>query len=218
MQGFANHGILRDVLTQLKQTGWSQGKQLNPTGESFLMEKKLPGIAPNTPRVSDAIVTLIQSEVLCDFDLHNHSFLYDNFPSVQLPSDDTTVTAAGLLTPAAGESVINEDEESSCDDHQEPTEAQKRELLKIHRGIGHPTSSDFGRALRHAGVRRHLVRWAVKDMRCLVCESRVKPAAKRPGALPRCLKFNQVVGMDLVEFPDHGVNKVLANIICWGTG
>ena len=88
------------------------------------MEKKPPGNAPNTPRVSDAIVTWIQSEVLCDFDLHNHTFLSANFPSVQLPSDDTTVTAAELLNPAAGESVINEDEESSFDDHQDPTEAQ----------------------------------------------------------------------------------------------
>ena len=153
----ANHGILRDVLTQLKQKGWSQGKQLNPSGESFLMEKRLPVIAPNTPRVSDAIVEWIESEVLCDFDLHSHSLLFNNFPTVQLPSDDTTVTAAELLTSAAGESVINEDEESSFDDNQDPTEAQKSELLKIHRGIGHPTSSDFGRALRHAGVRRHLV-------------------------------------------------------------
>ena len=55
-------------------------------------------------------------------------------------------------------------------------------------------------------------------MRCPVCESRVKPAAKRPGALPRCLKFNQVVGIDLVEFPDHGFDKILANMVCWGTG
>ncbi len=75
MQGLASHGILRVVLTQLNQKGWSQGKQLSPTGESFLMEKTLPGIAPNTPRVSDAIVDLIRSEALCDFDVYNQSFL-----------------------------------------------------------------------------------------------------------------------------------------------
>ena len=51
-----------------------------------------------------------------------------------------------------------------------------------------------------------------------MCESRVKPAAGRPGALPRCLRFNQVVGVDLVEFPDGGFDKILINAICWGTG
>ena len=74
LPGLAHHGILRDVLSQLRQKGWTQSKQLNPTGESFLMEKKPPGKAPNTPRVSDAIIDWIQSEELCDFDLYNHTF------------------------------------------------------------------------------------------------------------------------------------------------
>ena len=38
---------------------------------------------------------------------------------------------------------------------------------------------------------------------CPVCEARVKPATKRPGALPRCMKFNKVVGIDLVEFQEQ---------------
>ena len=79
--------------------------------------------------MSDAIIDWIQSDELCDFDLYNHTFLSENFPSVQLPSDDTSVTAAELLNPSAGEAVLNEDEDGSYDDHQEPTEAQKRELL-----------------------------------------------------------------------------------------
>ena len=32
------------------------------------------------------------------------------------------------------------------------------------------------------------------------------------------MQFNKVVGVDLVEFQDIGVNKILANMICWGTG
>ena len=51
-----------------------------------------------------------------------------------------------------------------------------------------------------------------------MCEAMVKPAAKRPGALPRCMKFNKVVGVDLVEFDDVVIDKILANIVCWGTG
>ena len=37
----------------------------------------------------------------------------------------------------------------------EPTERQKRELLKIHRGLGHPQPNELGRALRNAGVKRN---------------------------------------------------------------
>ena len=129
------------------------------------------------------------------------------------PEDDgTTVRPEELVNPAVGES-LDEEVEACSDDYKEPTETQKRELFKIHRDIGHPTPNDFGRALRHAGVHRHLVRWAVKDMRCPVREARVKPQTFRPGALPRCLRFNQVVGMDLVEFPDHGSVKILANML-----
>ena len=55
-------------------------------------------------------------------------------------------------------------------------------------------------------------------MRCPVCESRVKPIAKRPSALPRSLAFNQVIGVELVEFDDLGIQLTLLNVVCWGTG
>ncbi len=42
--------------------------------------------------------------------------------------------------------------------------------------------------------------------------------AKRPSALPRSLKFNQVVGVDLVDFDDIGIDMILMNVVCWGTG
>ena len=42
--------------------------------------------------------------------------------------------------------------------------------------------------------------------------------AKRPSALPRSLKFNQAVGVDLVEFDDLGIQMILMNVVCWGTG
>ena len=40
--------------------------------------------------------------------------------------------------------------------------------------------------------------------------------ARRTGVLPRSLKFNQVVGIDLADMPEIG--KTFCNIICWGTG
>ena len=55
-------------------------------------------------------------------------------------------------------------------------------------------------------------------MRCPTCEARTQPAARRPGALPRCLRFNQTVGADLVEFSEGPFEMILLNVICWGTG
>ena len=111
--------------------------------------------------------------------------------------------------PCPGEDLDDEVEELADADADEPTERQKRELLEIHRGLGHPQPNELGRALRNAGVRRNLIRWATQEMRCPVCESRVKPLARRPAALPRTLKFNQVVGIDLVEVK---ITKVTDNI------
>ena len=181
----------------------------------------------NASRIAQGIVDWIQSEVLAELDLSNHNDLITNYPStstevgsestpLQEVDEDTTVTAGELTRKLGGEEFDSDSDEE--DDHTAPTEKQKREIFKIHRNLGHPPPNDLGRALRHAGMKRHLVRWAVKELRCPVCEARVKPAAKRPGALPRCLKFNQVVGIDLVEFQDVGLDKILANMVCWGTG
>ena len=38
----------------------------------------------------------------------------------------------------------------------EPSETQKKEIFKIHRGLGHPLPNEFGRALKHAGMRMGL--------------------------------------------------------------
>ena len=114
---------------------------------------------------------------------------------------------------------IEETEEAVDGDDEEPTGRQKTELFRIHRNLGHPTPQDLGRALKHAGAKRNLIRWAVKELRCPVCEARVKPAARRPATLPRCMRFNETVGMDPVEFSEGPFEKiVLADIVCWGTG
>ena len=75
---------------------------------------------------------------------------------------------SALLEPAVGEDLDDELENIADEDQdrQEPTDTQKRELLKIHRGVGHPQPNELGRALRNAGVKRHLIRWAIHDMRC----------------------------------------------------
>ena len=222
-----SHSLFSEVLKKLERDGCLEWRGSYSTWRTYSALPHNPRAELNASRIAQGIVDWIQSEVLAELDLSNHNHLIANYPSastgvssesipLQEVDEDTTVTAGELLRQPGGEEFDSDTEEE--DDHTAPTEKQKREIFKIHRGLGHPPPNDLGRALRHAGMKRHLVRWAVKELRCPVCEARVKPAAKRPGALPRCLKFNQVVGIDLVEFQDVGLDKILANMVCWGTG
>ena len=49
----------------------------------------------------------------------------------------------------------DDDWENYEDDTTEPSEKQEREILKIHRNLGHPTNKELARALKHAGAKRH---------------------------------------------------------------
>jgi hypothetical protein len=84
---------------------------------------------------------------------------------LQEPWDGRIVNPPEFLdAPAVGEDLGDEVEACMEDDYQDPTEEQKREVFKLHRNLGHPVPNDFGRALRNAGMRRHLIRWAVKEL------------------------------------------------------
>ena len=58
----------------------------------------------------------------------------------------------------------------------------------------------------------------MQELRCPVCESRVRPDTRRPGILPRSMKFNQTVGCDLFEFDEFGYKVFILTMICWDTG
>eukprot|EP00973_Karenia_brevis_P025612 3533409-Karenia_brevis.AAC.1 len=88
---------------------------------------------------------------------------------------------------AVGEDIEDEKEDAKQDDYMEPTNSQKRELLKLHRNLGHPQPRELARAVCNAGAKFHIVRWALRELRCPICESRVKPLTRRPGALPRSM-------------------------------
>ena len=145
----------------------------------------------------------------CDVDYYNHNYLVEHFPMETATVPDMDTEEANAASVVHGQIFGGEDldEDDSEEDPETITEKQQREILKIHRNLGHPTPQELGRALRNAGCKRHLVRWAVREMRCTICESRVRPSAKRPAALPRCLRFNQVIGLDLIECTACGFKK-----------
>ena len=146
---------------QLRRSVWTQDQQSETSMEAFMMASVHTGITTNSNRVASSIVDWLVPEELGEFDMEHHSFCTPNFPAVNLPKDESTVTADELITPTAGEAVDEEDD-SSSDEYKGPTEKQKRDIFKIHRGVGHPPATDFGRAVRHARFHRHLIRLVVK--------------------------------------------------------
>ena len=102
----------------------------------------------NTHRIAQGVIDWIQSEVLAELDASNHYHLASNYPSettreegesntVHEVDEDTTVTPGELSHKLGGEDFDSDEGEE--DDYTAPTEKQKREIMKIHRGLGHPT-------------------------------------------------------------------------------
>ena len=53
----------------------------------------------------------------------------------------------------------------------------------------------------------------------VTCEARPPPLPPRPGMLPRCLRFNQCIGVDLVDLEVRdGTSAKALNVVSWGTG
>ena len=112
-----------------------------------------------------------------------------------------------------------EDEADETETARALSEREKRELFRQHRNLGHPQPTELARPLRRAGARREAIRFVLKSLRCPTCEARPLPLPPRPRMLPHCLRFNQCIGVDLVdlEVRDRTSAKAL-NVVCWGTG
>ena len=112
-----------------------------------------------------------------------------------------------------------EDEDDETETARPLSEREKRELFRQHRNLGHPQPTELACALRHAGAKREAIRFVLKELRCPTCEARPPPLPPRPGMLPRCLRLNQCIGVDLVDLEVRdGTSAAALNVVCWGTG
>ena len=191
------HRLFSPILQSLQFYGWARQRVNGTSMQAFLAAHSKPELCTNHARTADGIVDWLITEQLCDLDHRNHKLLSEHYPifrhtipqsaptetteerdqrrsgiaeDLRQPDPGLGVSPAELVAPAVGEDLGDEVEACLEDDYEEPSEKQKREILKLHRNLGHPQPNDFGRALRHAGMRRNLIRWAVKEMRCPVCE------------------------------------------------
>ena len=112
-----------------------------------------------------------------------------------------------------------EDEDDETETARALSEREKRELFRQHHNLGHPQPTELARTLRHAGGRRQAIRFVLKELRCPTCEARPLPLPHRPGMLPRCLRFNQCIGVDLVDLEVRdGTSAKAVNVVCWAPG
>ena len=160
-----------------------------------------------------------QTEAAIDFACDQDRVLRELFPQVARSHRE------GILPPELEEIYerIHLEQEEDEDDETETaralSEREKLELFRQHRNLGHPQPTELARALRHAGARREAFRFVLKELRCPTCEARPLPLPPRPGMLPRCLRFNQCIDVDLVDLEVRdGTSAKALNVVCWGAG
>ena len=60
-----------------------------------------------------------------------------------------------------------------------------------------------------------MLRWVRGHFKCTVCSSRKRPQPARPTQLPRSLKFNEVVGLDMLFYVFEGRTYNILNRVDW---
>ena len=172
---------------------------------------------PHDDRVllGSTVIGLLVSTVTV---LWSGQFLKDPGPG-ELP-------CCGGRSAASQQSASGSDSPQPCPSSQEEyeetrplSESQKRQVQVIHDNLGHPGNVEFLRALRLSRANASVLKYVRTVFQCEACRARgTMPKTRKPAALPRTFRFNQVVGTDVVFIPSPGGGTVpCLNIICWGT-
>ena len=102
----------------------------------------------------------------------------------------------------AGEAVVSEDSSDPNREIQEETQHVKidpkisQAIHKLHCNLGHPSSTDLLRILKHARASSEAIA-AAKVHQCTVCMNQKAPASALPAKPPKLQEFNSTVGFDV---------------------
>lgn len=96
---------------------------------------------------------------------------------------------------------------------------QKMNIKKIHNNCGHPSNTEFLRALRLSGAQGRVLAYVRKESKRSACEAKGHmPKARLPASIPRTFRFNETFGIDLAEVEDPwGTKHIFTNLVCCGT-
>ena len=142
------------------------------------------GRGPNCleAKLQNHLEVFFKSEDLINFDAQQHRKLATVFPSgAPTNAEEARAHREEVLPPEIEEiygprpEVTLEDEDDDHKANQPLSEREIRELLKLHRNLGHPQPAELARGLRSAGARKEAIRFVMKDLRCPTCESRPRP-------------------------------------------
>ena len=99
------------------------------------------------------------------------------------------------------------------------TEDEKKSVMKLHKGLGHPQRGEFVRFMRAARVKGEIIRWAYQEFQCPSCEAKPRPKANRPAAIPRTYQPCRVLGVDLIFLPEVGDGRLFPalSMVDWGS-
>ena len=95
---------------------------------------------------------------------------------------------------------------------------QRRLRALLWRGWQNP-SSGCKRCFHLCPIKIHVFLTSPANAsRFLKSAARTLPLPPRPGMLPRCLRFNQCIGVDLVDLEvRYGTSAKALNVVCWST-
>eukprot|EP00435_Cladocopium_sp_Y103_P019462 s1915_g4.t1 len=126
------------------------------------------------------------------------SMLHVMLPDIASPSEQACLSADADLECLVGEPLaepVPDAIESQPAEHGHNPKIMQA-VRKLHCNLGHPSSKDLIRILRHSGATAEAVR-AAQSLECEVCRNHVQPASALPAKTSRVTEFNEKIGLDV---------------------
>ena len=82
------------------------------------------------------------------------------------------------------------------DSHSPDDETVRKALTKVHKNLGHPSTSDLVRVLKHGGASDKALEIA-RTLTCDFCRAQARPHVPLPAKTGRHTRFNQCIGIDV---------------------
>ena len=116
------------------------------------------------------------------------------------------------------EAVVHEDEPNEEASKEHLRELRRkfgihvvRNVLKLHRMLGHPPTRSLTRYLQQAKADGDWVECA-KELKCAYCKERERPRAVRVARIPQADAFNELVQMDVFQVQHKGATRKILTI------